>query len=212
MGIWNTHEGTLIDLNVQDLTLYQHAVTGGKMPLRNAVVGDTVQYRNAKGETMNATVRQLQPAIPAAGDFTVANSGTGGTLGVATYSYKITNVVNGVESAPVAAAKTTVVGAGATNKCTITFPNATATSTYGVYGRVGAAEVFIAYVTPGVAGTYDDTGAITPSGAQPTADGRVGLINPTKGLNAAGTGKLGVTAIKASAMRGSTSVNRYFIR
>ena len=179
------------------------------MPLRDAVVGDTVQFRNAKGETMNATVRQLQPAIPAAGDFTVANSGTGGTLGVATYSYKITNVVNGVESAPVAVAKTTVVGAGSTNKCTITFPNATATSVYGVYGRTGAAEVFIAYTTPGVAGTYDDTGAITPAGALPTADGRVGLINPTKGLL---NGKTGVTAIKATTTRGATSVNRYHKR
>lgn len=175
------------------------------MPLRDAVVGDTVQYRNAKGETFNATVRQLQPAAPVAGDFTVANSGTGGTLGAATYSYRITSVVNGVESAPVAA-KTTVVGAGSTNKCTITFPNATAASVYGVYGRTGGSELFMAYVTPGVAGTWDDTGAITPAGALPTADGRVGLINPTKGLT---SGKTGVTAIKATGMK---QTNRYFKR
>jgi len=178
------------------------------MPLRTAVVGDTVTFRNADGETMNATVRTVQPAVPAAGDFTVANSGTGGTLGVATYSYRICNVVNGVESVP-NAAKTTVVGAGATNKCTITFPNATATSTYAVYGRTGAAELFMAFVTPGVAGTWDDTGSITPAGALPTADGRVGLINPTKGLTG---GKVGVTAVKATALRGAGSTNVYIKR
>jgi len=181
---------------------------GVKMPLKTAVIGDTVTFRNADGETINATVRQTQPAAPASADFTVANSGTGGTLGAATYSYRITQVVNGVESAPVAA-KTTVVGAGSTNKCTITFPNATATSVYGVYGRTGGTEVFIAYVTPGVAGTYDDTGAITPAGALPTADGRVGLINPTKGLTG---GKTGVTAIKATALRGAGSTNVYMKR
>jgi len=175
------------------------------MPLRDAVVGDVVQYRNAAGETRNATVRAVQPAVPASADFTVANSGTGGTLGVATYSYRICNVVNGVESAPVAA-KTTVVGAGSTNKCTITFPNATATSVYSVYGRTGGTELFMAFVTPGVAGTWDDTGAITPAGALPTADGRVGLINPTKGLTG---GKTGVTAVKATTTKGAGSTNKY---
>ena len=177
------------------------------MGIQTAQVGDTVQYRNAKGQTRNVTVMATQPAIPAAGDFTVANSGTGGTLTAATYSYKITNVVNGVESAPVASAKTTVVGAGSTNKCTITFPNATATSVYGVYGRTGAAEVFIAYVTPGVAGTYDDTGAITPAGAQPTADGRIGIFQPDGGLPASADGPGGV--IKATTIH---STNAYFKR
>jgi hypothetical protein len=177
------------------------------MPNQTAAVGDVIQYRNAKGQTRNVEVRAVQPAIPAAGDFTVANSGTGGTLGAATYSYKITNVVNGVESAPVAAAKTTVVGAGSTNKVTITFPNATATSRYGVYGRTGGSEVFIAYVTPGVAGTYDDTGSITPAGALPTADGRVGIFQPDNGLPTAAAGPAGV--IKATAR---TSTNAYFKR
>lgn len=181
----------------------------GKMGLKTAVVGDTVQYRNADGETMNATVRAVQPAVPASADFTVANDGTGGTLGAATYSYRITNVTDGVESVPVAA-KTTVVGAGSTNKCTITFPNATATSVYGVYGRVGGSELFIGFSTAG-ATTFVDTGAVTPAGALPTADGRVGLFNPTKGLNGTG-GKRGVTAIKATALRGAGSTNVYLKR
>lgn len=180
------------------------------MPNRTAVVGDTVQYRDAKGRTRNAIVRQTQPAAPAAGDFTVANSGTGGTLTAATYSYFITNVVNGVESAPVASAKTTVVGAGTTNKCTISLPNATATSIYGIYGRTGGSEVFIAYTTAG-ATSFDDTGSITPAGAQPTADERVGLINATKGLKATSVGstssRLNGSAIKATSV---ASVDAYF--
>lgn len=175
------------------------------MPLQTAVIGDTVQYRDARGRTRNATVRGVQGSAPAAGDFTVANSGTGGTLTAATYSYRITNVVNGAESAPVAA-KTTVVGAGTTNKCTITFPNATATSVYGVYGRTGGSELFLAYVQPGVAGTWDDTGALTPAGALPAADGRVALINPTGGLT---SGQHGATATKATGLK---QTNKYFKR
>jgi hypothetical protein len=168
------------------------------MPNRDAVIGDTVQYRNAKGETRNVMVRGTQPAAPVSGDFTVANSGTGGTLGAATYSYRITNVVNGVESAPVAA-KTTVVGAGSTNKCTITFPNATATSRYGVYGRTGGSELFIGFVTPGVAGTFDDTGAVTPAGALPTADGRIGIFVPDNGLPTTAASKV----LKATSVKGT---------
>jgi hypothetical protein len=161
------------------------------MAVKTAVVDDVVQYRNAAGKTRNAIVIAVQPAAPASGDFTVANSGTGGTLTAATY----------------VAAKTTVVGGGTTNKCTITFPNATATSVYGVYGRVGGSELFMAYVTPGVAGTWDDTGAITPAGAAPTADGRVGLFNATGGLKTGTGGQAGVTALKATTV---ASVDAYF--
>jgi hypothetical protein len=174
------------------------------MPLRDAVVGDTVQYRNLKGETRNVLVTGVQPAVPASGDFTVANSGAGGTLGAATYSYRITNVVNGVESAPVAA-KTTVVGAGSTNKCTITFPNATATSRYGVYGRTGGSELFIGFVTPGVAGTFDDTGSVTPAGALPTADARIGVFQADGGMPTTASSKV----LKATA---KTSTDAYFKR
>jgi hypothetical protein len=176
------------------------------MAVKTAVVDDVVQYRNAAGKTRNAIVIAVQPAAPASGDFTVANSGTGGTLTAATYSYRITTVTKGVEG-PAVAAKTTVVGGGTTNKCTITFPNATATSVYGVYGRVGGSELFMAYVTPGVAGTWDDTGAITPAGAAPTADGRVGLFNATGGLKTGTGGQAGVTALKATTV---ASVDAYF--
>ena len=174
------------------------------MPNQTAVAGDTVQYRNAAGETRNVTVMGTQPAAPAAGDFTVANSGTGGTLGAATYSYKISQVVNGIEGPPVAAAKTTVVGAGSTNKCTISFPNATATSVYRVYGRTGGSELLIGQTTAG-ATTFDDTGSVTPAGALQTADGRIAVQAFSGGVPA--TVQAGV--LKATSMKGT---NVYFKR
>lgn len=171
------------------------------MPLRDAVVGDVVQYRNADGETFNATVKQLQPATPA--QPAVSNQSSGGTLGAATYSYRISQVVNGVESAA-STAGTTVVGAGTTNQCTITLPGA-AGVVYKVYGRSGGSELLIATTAAG-ATSYIDTGAVTPSGALPSADSRVGLFNPTNGLSG---GRQGFTAIKATGMK---QTNRYYKR
>lgn len=176
------------------------------MGVKTAVVGDTVQYRNAKGETRNALVTATQPAVVGSGAWSVANSGTGGTLGAATYSYRITQVVGGVESAG-AVAKTTVVGAGTTNKCTITLPG-TAGVVYGIYGRTGGSELFIAYTAAG-ATTFDDTGSVTPTGAVPTADGRVGLFNGSGGLTSSGIGSANSTAIKATTLKGT---NVYFKR
>lgn len=174
------------------------------MPLGTAVVGDTVQYRNARGGTRNVQVVAVQPATPAGGAWSVANSGTGGTLGAATYSYRIAKVVGGVASAG-ATAKTTVVGAGTTNKCTITLPVDVGVGgvSYNIYGRVGASELLIA---SGVTtATYDDTGAITPAGAVPTADGRIGIAAYTGGVPAASL----TTLIKATTVK---STNAYMKR
>ena len=177
------------------------------MPNQTAVVGDNVQYRNAKGKTRNAIVTGTQAAAPGTGVWSVANSGTGGVLTAATYSYRITQVVGGVESSA-ATAKTTVVGAGTTNKCTITLPG-TAGVVYGIYGRTGGAELFIGYTTAGAA-SYDDTGAVvTPAGALPAADGRIGLICPSGGLTSGTTGVTNVTALKSTSMKGT---NVYFKR
>jgi len=142
------------------------------MALKAAAIGDTVQYRNADGKTANVVVTGTQagagsaPSAPA-----VANSGTGGTLGAATYSYRISRVRGGAASLP-STAGTTVVGAGSTNKCTITLPGE-AGAQYAVYGRTGGSELFIGISAVG-ATSFDDTGAVTPSGALPTADSRIG--------------------------------------
>jgi len=170
------------------------------MPLRDAVIGDTVQYRDASGNTRNVIVRQTQPATPSAP--AVANSGTGGTLGAATYSYRVSQVVNGVESAA-STAGTTVVGAGTTNKCTITLPGA-AGVVYKIYGRTGGSELLIATTSAG-ATTFDDTGSVTPAGALPAADGRVGIYTPDNGLP---TGAVG-GVLKATSAK---QTNRYFKR
>lgn len=143
-------------------------------------VGDVVSYRNAAGKTTDAVVTGVQLAAPVAGDFTVTGSTTGGTLAAATYSYKVTAVVNGVETPPVATAKTGVVASGSTGSVTInftaglsSFPTATA---WKVYGRTGGTELLIATVTAPTA-TYVDTGAVTPAGALPTATGAVRFKN-----------------------------------
>lgn len=170
------------------------------MPLRDAVIGDTVQFRDGSGNTRNVTVRQTQPAAPSAPAPT--NQGAGGTLTAATYSYRISQVVNGVESAA-STAGTTVVSAGSTNQCTVPLPGV-AGVVYKVYGRTGGSELLIATTSAG-ASSYVDTGAVTPSGALPSADGRIGVISPDGGLPAAaGTGILKATSMKQT--------SRYFKR
>ena len=175
------------------------------MPNQTAQVGDTVQFRNAAGETRNAEVLQTQPAAPGAGVWSVANADEGGELTDATYSYKIAAVQNGVESAP-SAAKTTVVPEGTeTNLVTITLPTPATGVTYKVYGRTDAAWELIGTTTDEDE-TFDDTGEVTPDGEVATADGRVGLFSPTGGLT---NGALDGTAVKATGMK---DVNAYFKR
>jgi hypothetical protein len=141
------------------------------MPQRAAHRGDTVSYRNARGETFNATVygEQITPAQP-----TSSTSTTGGTLAAATYSYRLTAVVGGTESAP-STAKTQVT-TGATSTVTIDWsatavPGATA---HKVYGRTGGSELLMGTVNMPTT-SFTDTGAVTPSGALPTATGAVSL-------------------------------------
>jgi len=182
------------------------------MPLRDAVIGDTVQWRNARGETMNVIVTGTQagagsaPAQPA-----VANSGTGGTLTAATYSYRISRVRGGGESLA-STAGTTVVAGGTTNKCTITLPGE-AGAQYAIYGRTGGSELFIGLSAIG-ATSFDDTGAATPTGAVPTTDGRIGARVFHQGsvhvLGLPGTATWPL--LKATALRGAGSTNRYLKR
>lgn len=149
------------------------------MSNRTAKLNDVVSYRNAAGETTDVVVTGTQIAAPVAGDFTVVGSNTGGTLTAATYSYKVTAVVSGVET-PTSVAETGVVTVGTTGSVTIdftvgltSFPTATS---WKVYGRVGGSELLIATVTVPTA-TYIDTGAVTPAGAQPTNTGAVRFKN-----------------------------------
>src|SRR5690348_13695902 len=146
------------------------------MVIRTPKIQHSVQIRDAKGKSRTVVVTGTQtntgaaPSAPAVG-----NSGAGGTLTAATYSYRISAVRFGAESLA-STAGTTVVGAGTTNKCTITLPGAAGVS-YRVYGRTGGSELFIGESAVGAV-SFDDTGAVTPTGALPAADGRIGVYDP----------------------------------
>jgi hypothetical protein len=181
------------------------------MPNRTALPGDTVQVRNAKGKTSNVLITGTQtntgaaPAAPA-----VANSGAGGTLTAATYSYRISAIRFGAESLA-STAGTTVVGGGATNKCTITLPGVAGVQ-YAVYGRVGGSELFIGISAVG-ATSFDDTGSVTPAGALPATDSRVsGRDIHHSHVNLGTPGSAVSPLLPATAMHGAGSVNKYFRR
>lgn len=139
------------------------------MPQRTAKRGDTVSYRNTDGETFNMTVigEQITPAQP-----TSSTNTSGGTLAAATYSYRVTAIVGGTESAP-SVAKTQVT-TGTTSTVTIDWVAVPGASTYNVYGRTGGSELKMT-PSPIAAVTFTDTGSVTPSGALPTATGAVSL-------------------------------------
>jgi hypothetical protein len=145
------------------------------MPIRTANRGDTVQYRNTLGETRNMQVYAKQE--PAPGTPASSTSTTGGTLAAATYSYRVSAVVDGIETQ--ASAAKTQATTGATSTVTIDWSavaNSRATA-HKVYGRVGGSELLIATVAmPTV--TYVDTGSVTPAGALPAASTAVSLWDP----------------------------------
>lgn len=170
------------------------------MALRSAQKGDTVQYRNSDGETLNATVAAVQGTAPATP--TTSTSATGGTLIDGTYSYRVTAVVDGIES-PASPAKTQVVPVGTTtNTVTVNFTAVARATAHKIYGRTSGTELLLATITmPTV--TYTDTGAATPLGALPTNNGNVTLWTAYTGMNA-------ITGVaKATAMK---QTNRYYLR
>jgi hypothetical protein len=80
---------------------------------------------------------------------------------------------------------------------------------YGVYGRTGGSELFIGMSNPGAA-SFDDTGAVTPSGAVPTADSRIGFYDPhIPGVGNRGSSDTGIKVVKATAVK---QTNVYFLR
>lgn len=173
------------------------------MPLRTAKVGDSVCYRTAAGKTTHAVVLAKQDAAPPAPGTTPST--TGGTLADATYSYRVSAVINGIETAT-SAAKTQVATGGGTSTVTVNWTAIAATTPYSgatafkVYGRSGT-ELLMGTVNMPTT-TFVDTGSVTPSGAQPTATGAVRLkLIHIKQLITAG--------LKATALK---QANRYYKR
>lgn len=168
------------------------------MPLRTPNRGDTVQYRATSGETRNMIVQYKQesaPATPAS-----STSTTGGTLAAATYSYRVSKVVNGIETT--ASTAKTQATTGATSTVTVDFSSGydTRATSYKVYGRVGGSELLMATVANPTTSFVDD-GSVTPAGALPSATTAVTLWDPYGALR---TGVAKATTNK--------STNAYFLR
>jgi hypothetical protein len=170
---------------------------------RTARPGDTVAYRNADGETANVLVLAAQLAAPSNTLYSTTPSAAGGTLASATYSYRVSVVVGGLESLA-GTAKTAVV-TGPTGSVTIdatallaAYPTATS---WKVYGRVGGSELLITTRTSAQP-TYVDNNALTPAGALPVASTDVQVRNPS-------THTL-ITPVAKATLR--TDVNAYFNR
>lgn len=169
------------------------------MPVRAANVGDSVMYRAASGETRSMLVQYKQGAAPATP--ASSTSASGGTLAAATYSYRISKVVNGIESPP-SVAKTQVT-TGSTSTVTVDWtatldPKATA---YKVYGRSAGTELLMATILVGTATLFIDDASVTPAGALPAVTTAVTLWDPY--------GSLRVGVAKATTYKGT---NVYFLR
>jgi hypothetical protein len=147
------------------------------MPLRTAQMGDTVQYRNAKGGTQNVVVRGVAGAAPATPSSSTA--GAGGTLlDSTTYGYKLTAIVNGAETAA-SAQKTQATGAAQGNDNTVTIDWAatpvTGATAYRIYGRTNNGPWGLLAEVSGATTSYVDTGAATPGVAAPMTTDHVGF-------------------------------------
>lgn len=157
------------------------------MPLRPSKKGDNVKYRNASGETMNVILTACQTAAPSAPS--AVGSGTGGTLAAATYNYKLTYTIDGIESA-MSAASTNVTTSGSTSKVDLTWTAVTGATNYKIYGRTSGSFL---QMYSGTTPAFTDDGSVTPSGAGPATDAKANFTSPHE--NVVKTGILpGMTA------------------
>jgi hypothetical protein len=121
---------------------------------------NVVGYRNARGITYNGRVEAINVSRGAApGAPTAGTATTGGTLAAATYSYRLSKVIGGMES--LASSAVTQATTGATSTVTLSWTNDPTATSYSVYGRTGGSEVLLAVLPAGSTG-YTDTGAATP--------------------------------------------------
>ena len=173
------------------------------MPLQTAQTGDTVSYRNTDGETTNVLVTAHQrsaPGIPGS-----ATAVSGGTLTAATYSYRLSAVIGGVETQ--ASTAKTQVTTGSNSTVTIDWTTIAASAPYNgatsfkVYGRSAGTELLMGTVNMPTT-TFVDTGSVTPSGALPAATTAISLrrFSPKDNLT---------TVAKATTVN---STNAYFKR
>lgn len=170
------------------------------MPVRAANPGDTVQYRTVLGRYRNMVVLGKQLAAPVTP--AISTSATGGTLAAATYSYRISKVVNGIETTASVAATQLTTGSTSTVTVDWTATADTRATAYKVYGRTGGSELLMATVNMPTT-TFTDTAAVTPAGALPAASTNITLMNPY------GPPATMINIAKATTAKGT---NVYFLR
>lgn len=146
------------------------------MPTRNARRGEVVSYRRATtGRTTDVVVTGHQDAAPSDADVTLTPSITGGELAADDYNYRISVVVDGVET-PASDTKAVTVGGTTEGSVEIdvtavlaAYPRA---SSWKIYGRAAAAEELIDSVDfPTV--VFTDTGEVVPDGVPVAATGAI---------------------------------------
>jgi hypothetical protein len=115
-----------------------------------------------------ASAPTLSLATPVNSGFSTTS--TGGSLAQSTTYYYRVSATNANGETLASTETSQVVGASgtATNTVTVNWGAVTGATGYRIYGRSTGAELFIAAV--GAVTTYTDTGAITPSGALPSAN------------------------------------------
>lgn len=96
---------------------------------------------------------------------TVVDGGAGGSLGAATYSYRITAI--GMGGLTLASTAGTWVNGAGSRKASLTWPAVANAVGYGVYGRTGGTEKHIFDVTTN---SYLDNGSIVPVGNPPASN------------------------------------------
>lgn len=158
---------------------------------------ETVSYRDASGYTTDVVVTGVQEGAPAAADISIATNTSGGTLAAATYSYRVSAVINGIETQ--ASTAKTQITTGATSTVTLDWTVAagkspwSGASAFKVYGRTGGSELLMGTVNMPTM-TFTDTGSVTPSGALPAASTAISFRN--RGTKVNQTNVAAATAVK----------------
>lgn len=147
------------------------------MAVKRAFAGDNVIYRRANGESMALIVSGGQGIAPAAP--VAVGSGTGGTLGAATYAYKNTYVKDGIES-ELSAVSNSYVASGGTSSVALTVATVAGATSYKIYGRTGGSFLLLNTITAPTV-LYTDTNADTPGAAAPASNFNVTFRSPYAG-------------------------------
>jgi len=120
---------------------------------------EVVSYRDTSGAMTDVVVTGLQETAPAAADITIATNGAGGTLAAATYSYRVSAVIDGIETQ--ASTAKTQVTTGSTS--TVNMPTMTFTDTGAVTpsGALPAASTAVSFRNYGTKATQTNVAAAT---------------------------------------------------